>query len=99
MYVAARAESNALRASESSSLGCGNPPREDAEFVCVCVCVCVWDAGLEVVYPKANFLQLSPKGVSKGNIEEQVFRNLKGKDMFVKGLCERESRNLSLQRV
>ena len=51
MYVAARAESNesiaaqraaqALRASESSSLGCGNPPREDAEFVCVCVCVCV----------------------------------------------------------
>ena len=58
MYVAARAESNesiaaqraaqALRASESSSLGCGNPPREDAEFVCVCVCVCVcarWQTG------------------------------------------------------
>ena len=54
MYVAARAESNesiaaqraaqALRASESSSLGCGNPPREDAEFVCVCVCA-RWQTG------------------------------------------------------
>ena len=56
--------------------------------------MCVCDAGLEVVYSKANSLQLSRKGVSKGKFEEQVFRNLKGKDMFVKGLCERERRNL-----
>jgi len=37
----------------------------------------VCDADLEIVHPKANSLQLSPKGVSKGKIEEQVFRNLK----------------------
>ena len=58
MYVAARAKSNesiaaqALRASESSSLGCGNPPREDAEFVCVCVCIAKNEKGLKSQYQK-----------------------------------------------
>ena len=50
---------------------------EDADLVCVCVCVCVWDTVLEIICPRANSLQLSPRGVFKGKNEDKL-QNLKG---------------------